>query len=147
MTEANPEESIAAMLSIYRFSVGVGVPIVISALGVAGKKVARGAGWSWEDWYVGSELTLAGIAGAAANLFEFLKPDRVTFGVLEKKLLAGNIGIAFLGFLLYIFMLSFKQDYGPNSGKSKKKQLWVMFGVSNVLGLLTLFGALILMAP
>jgi hypothetical protein len=123
--------------------------MAIVSIGILGKKVSRGAGGGWAraDFYAGAELTLAGISGALVNLFEFLKPERTTFGILEKKLLGGNIGIALLGFVVYYLSLSLQQDFGPTSDKSRTKQLIVMAGVSNILGLATLAGALLLMAP
>jgi len=135
------------MFTAYRYCVGLIVPLVMSAIGVLGKKVARGPGWMWEDFYIGTELTLTGVSGALVNLFEFLKPERVTLSLFEKKLLGGNIAIAIMGLLLYYLTLSLRQDFGPASGKSKGKQLFFMLGVSNVIGLGMLFGALLLMAP
>jgi hypothetical protein len=144
--QAKDAGSVVALLNAYRLSVGFGVPVAILIIGIIGKKVARGAGWDNEDFYAGSELTLAGVSGALVNLFEFLKPERTVFGLLEKKLLGGNIGIAIIGLLGYWFTLSLKQDFGPASGKSLAAQRWMMLGVSNVIGLGTLFGALLLMA-
>lgn len=135
------------MFTAYRYSVGFIVPIVLCAIGVLGKKVARGPGWQWEDFSVGAELTLTGVSGALVNLFEFLKPDRVTFGLVEKRLLAGNLAVAIWGLLFYYLTLSLRQDFGPASGKPLKKQLWVILGLSNVIGLGILIGALLLMAP
>jgi hypothetical protein len=147
MEKTNPD-SIAAMLTMYRCAVGVIVPLAIVIIGVLGKKVSRGgSGWQREDFHAGTELTLAGISGALVNLFEFLKPENVAFGALQKKLLGGNISIALLGFLFYYLTLSLKQDFGPTSGKSNKKQHMMMLGVSNVIGLAVLVGALLLMAP
>lgn len=144
--EVKDTGSVVALLNAYRLSVGFGVPVAILVIGIIGKKVARGPGWDKEDFCAGSELTLAGVSGALVNLFEFLKPERVVFGLLEKKLLGGNIGIAIIGLLGYWFTLSLKQDYGPMSGKSLTVQRVMMLGVSNAIGLGTLFGALLLMA-
>lgn len=140
-------ESITSIATAYRLGVGAGIPALICAIGVVGRKVARGKGWTYEDFYVGAELTLAGVAGALVNLLDFLKPDRATLGLLEKKLLGGNIAIGFMGLFLYYLSLSFHQDYGPASGSSKKKQLFFLFGVSNAIGLLALYGAVLLMHP
>ncbi len=149
MTEQAANENVTALFTAYRLAVGAVVPLAIVTIGILGKKVSRGVGGGWEreDFYAGAELTLAGISGALVNLFEFLKPERTTFGMLEKKLLGGNIGIALLGFIFYYLTLSLRQDFGPASGKSDTKQLLVMAFVSNTIGLATLVGALLLMAP
>lgn len=140
-------QNMASLLTEYRFAVGIAVPIVISAIGVVGKKVARGPGWSQDDLYLGNELTLTGVSGALVNICDLLlKPDS-PFGMLQRRLTSANIALVVLGLLLYYVALSFRQDYGPTSGKSKKKQLFVLLGVSNAIGLAILFGALMLMAP
>lgn len=146
MTEDQSSASVASMLVTYRYLVGAVVPIIISGIGVLGRKVARGTGWEVDDFCVGTELTLAGVSGSLVNIAEFLKPDNATFGLLQKKLLGGNLGIALLGFFFYYLSLSLHQDFGPKSGKSRKKQLFFLVGVSNVIGLATLVGALFLMA-
>ncbi len=149
IVEAQNRASVTALFTAYRLAVGAVVPVAIVAIGTLGKKVSRGAGGGWarEDFYAGAELTLAGIAGALVNLFEFLKPDRTAFGILEKELLGGNIGVVLWGFMMYQLTLSLRQDFGPLSSKSRGKQLLMMAGVSNVFGLITLAGALLLMAP
>lgn len=141
--DAKPAETVMSLLNGYRLSIGFGIPVAILIIGIVGKKVARGPGWQKEDFYAGSELTLAGVSGALVNLFEFLKPDRPTFGAVEKSLLRGNIGIAIIGLLGYWFTLSIRQDFANASPLTKNVML---LGVSNAIGLGTLFGALLLMA-
>lgn len=149
MIDLSAETDLSSLLTPYRIGVGVVVPVAIVLIGAVGKKVGRGygAGWDREDVYAGTELTLAGLSGILVNLFEFLKPERVTFGPLEKKLLGGNLFMLMLAFLAYLFTLAFKQDFGPQSGKSRAKQLFVMAGISNIVGFFVLFAALVLMAP
>jgi hypothetical protein len=130
----------------YRYQVGLIVPLVTLAIGIVGKKIARGAGWERTDFYIGTELSLAGVSGALVNLFDLLKEDR-TIGLLERKLLGGNVAIVLLGLLLFYIALSLHQDFGPSTGKSTKKQLFFLLGISNLVGLFTLIGALLLMAP
>jgi hypothetical protein len=136
------------VFSSYRLTVGVTVPLAIVLIGALGKKISRGGGgWEREDVYAGTDLTLAGMTGILVNLAEYLKAERTTIGSLDKKLLGGNLSMLLIGFIAYQFTLSFKQDYGPKSNRAGWKQLCVMAGVSNLLGFLTLFAALVLMAP
>jgi hypothetical protein len=139
-------QNISSMLTEYRYAVGIIVPLVIVAIGVLGKKVARGPGWEYADFYLGNELTLAGVSGTLVNFFDLLKPEQ-PFGMLQRKLVGANITIAILGLVLYYVALSLRQDYGPESGKSENKQLFFLLVVSNAIGLATLVGALMLMAP
>src|SRR5690348_3894959 len=105
MTGSNSADSIAGLLSAYRYGVGIGVPLVILLLGLIGRKVARGRGWAAGDFYLGPELTLAGVSGALVNILELLKPANSTFGLLEKKLTGGNIALCMLGLLTYYLIL------------------------------------------
>lgn len=61
------------LLAMYRFVVGIGVPLVLAAIGVLGKKVVRGHGWQSTDFYLGIELCLAGIANGLVSSCELLK--------------------------------------------------------------------------
>jgi hypothetical protein len=139
-------QDIASLMTAYRYVVGVAVPLVTLLIGIVGKKTARGPSWERTDFYVGTEITLAGVSGALVNIFDLLKPDR-PIGLLQRKLVGGNIAIVLLGLLLFYVTLSLHQDFGPSSGKSIKKQLFFLLGLSNTVGLATLLGALMLMAP
>lgn len=139
-------QNITGLFTEYRYAVGLIVPLCIVIFGVLGKKIARGPKWMREDFYVGSEMTLAGVADSLVNIFDLLKPDK-TIGLLEKKLIGGNIAIVIFGLICFYVALSLHQDFGPSSGKSTKKQLFFLLLVSNVIGLATLIGALLLMSP
>lgn len=139
-------QDITAILTTYRFEVGILVPVVTLLIGIVGKKIARGPSWERTDFYIGTELTLAGVSGSLVNLFDLLKPEK-TVGLLEKKLLGGNVAIVILGLLMFYITLSLHQDFGPSSSKSIKKQLFFLLGISNLVGWATLVGALMLMAP
>jgi hypothetical protein len=140
------DKGIFDLMNMYRYSVGLGVPLTTLGMGIVGKKTARGPGWLIADFYVGTELTLAGVSGALVNIFDLLRPERFV-GMLARKLMAANIGIAIIGLLLFYVVLSLHQDYGPNANNSTRKQhIWLLL-ISNVVGLGTLIGALLLMAP
>jgi hypothetical protein len=144
MDEAN---SVSELFTAYRYWVGLGVPLAIVVIGVVGKKIARGPNWARTDFYVGSELSLAGVSGALVNFADLLKSDKV-MNLLWKKLIGGNVAIAVFGLICFYIALSFHQDYGAHSPTtSNKKQLFFLLGVSNVIGLATLVGALLLMPP
>lgn len=120
--------------------------MALAVLGVVGKKVARGPGWKREDVYLGVEFTLAGVSAALLNIFEFLKPVR-NLDAFEKKLLGANVATAFLGLILFTFALSMHQDYGGNSNRSRRAQLFWLAFVSNVLGFAVLVAAIMVMPP
>jgi hypothetical protein len=131
----------------YRIEVGLVVPLLTLLIGMVGKKILKGPGWQPLDANVGAELSLAGVSGAIVNLFDLSKPEKA-IGVLEKRLLHGNILLALLGIVFFCVALSFVQDFTPKSGKPEfKKQLIWLTIVSNAIGLATLIGAVMSMAP
>ena len=147
-TEPREGQTLGSLFTAYRFTVGLVVPLSIVVAGTIGKKVQRGVGGGWkrEDFYAGPELCLAGISGALVNLFEINKSTATVISPFERHLITGNSLIAFFGFICYYLTLSFGLDYGPKSAKPDKAQLIMMAGISNMIGLAVLFGALILMA-
>jgi len=145
LADPNIHQSLAAMMAVYRYCVGFGVPAAILAIGVIGKKVARGRGWKEEDFYAGSELALAGVSGALVNLLEFLKPERTALGMLEKMLLGGNLLVVVVGLVGYWLTLSLKQDYATKLERASIRGRVLLLGFSNAIGLGVLLGALLMM--
>lgn len=126
-------------LRMYRYAVGLGVPLVLAAFGVLGKKVVRGPGWKRTDFYIGVELTLAALANGLVSSCELLK---ATTGALPQKMAGYAVAsaiVTLLEFFMFLFLLSVHQDWQSNDSDLKLKFIWLGV-VSNVLGL----GALIL---
>jgi hypothetical protein len=123
----------------YRLVSGAGVPLVLAVLGILGKKLARGKGnpsWRRSDFYLGVEFTLAGVAAALINLLEILlKPGR-NLAPGDGTLLMLNFGTLFFGMLLFMFVLSFHQDYEDEKHMdiARKKELKMLGGVCNAIG-------------
>lgn len=130
----------------YRVYPGLGVPVGLAVVGILGKKLTRGAGGGWcsSDFYLGVEFTLAAVSAALLNLFDFLKPNR-PLQASDTKVLLANFLVAFIGMILFIFVLSLHQDYQGNPKKSQRRQLVVLAGVANMLGFLILAIGVILM--
>lgn len=132
----------------YRLTVGAGVPIVLALVGVLGKKLARGRGWRRADFYLGVEFTLAGVSTALANIFDvLLKPGREPQTV-DNKLLLLNFLTSFVGMILFMFVISFHQDYEDvnHRGDARRKELQMLAGASNVIGFLMMLAGVALMS-
>jgi hypothetical protein len=136
--------NISQLWTGYRYYVGILVPLVTLLIGVIGKKIARGPGWERTDFYLGTELSLAGVSGALVNIFDLLRPEK-TVGLLEKKLMGTNMTVVLLGLLLFYIVLSLQQDLGAKSASSSTKQILFLLFFSNFVGIITLVGALMLM--
>jgi hypothetical protein len=144
----------------YRVVVGACVPILLAILGILGKKLTRGPAGSWarSDFYLGTEFCLAGVSVAIIDLFDLLmKPHAVEdasqvasaaitpvrLPAINGTLVAMNVGLVILGFVLFMFVLSLHQQYRNESNvtDARKKELLMLAGLSNVLGCLVLLGA------
>src|SRR6266849_9766663 len=122
----------------YRAVSGVGLPLLLAAFGIFGKKLARGVqgGWKRSDFYLGVEFTLAAVSAALINILDaLLKPSSVT-KALERGMLLGNVGVAIGGLFLFMFVLTMHQDYEneKNIDAARKRELKALAGVCNVIG-------------
>jgi len=138
----------------YTWFTGILVPIILVILGVISKKLVRGAatstGFKRQDFYLGPELTLAAISAALLNIFDILKITRTS--PVSRIALLPNIIIAFMGFVLFMLVLSFHQDWASNGaiieagkpGKSTKKELFWLLFICNVIGFGLLVAGIIL---
>jgi|SRR5947209_174000 len=123
-------------MSGYRYITGVGVPALLALLGVVGKKLARqGRGWKARDFYLGVEFTLAAVSAALVNIFDLLNPSRSAPG--SRAALLANVTVAFVGMLLFMFVLSLHRDWESNERHSAKELFWLL-GVANAIGLVLL---------
>jgi hypothetical protein len=132
----------------YRVTVGAGVPIVLAIVGILGKKLARGKGWRRADFYLGVEFTLAGVAAALASVFDLLlKPGR-KLQAIDNELLLLNFLVAFIGMVLFMFVISLHQDYEDvnNTGDARKKEIEMLAGASNMLGFIMMLIGVLLMS-
>lgn len=135
--------------------------MVLAIIGILGKKLTRGPAGSWKrsDFYLGAELCLAGVSVAIIDLFDLLlKPHSaeaasqvaslvavVPAGAknLDVWLVIQNVGIIVLGFVVFMFVLSMHQQYNNegNADATRKKEMWLLAGLSNVVGCLVLLCA------
>ena len=122
----------------YRYISGIGVPILLSLLGIFGKKLVRGKGWKRSDFYLGVEFTLAALSAALVNIFDLLRPNRVrTEG--DNTILLANFIVALFSLLMFMFVLSLHQDWESSDATRGKQLLWLA-GISNAIG----FGLLLM---
>lgn len=129
--------------------IGVGVPLSLSGFGILAKKISRFAkGWKRSDFYLGSELTLAGVSTAFISTLEILlKPGRA-LKVEDVWPLVENGLVAFLGLFLFLAVLSMHQDYEDetNAGAARIKEIKFVGLLSNAIGFAVLATAVAVMA-
>ena|SRR5438477_7467724 len=132
------------LMSMYRYVVGIGVPLALAMIGVLAKKVARrGRGWRRTDFYLGIELTLAGLANGLVSSCELLKVTTGTLPLHAARYAVASAAVTFFGFFILLYLLSIHQDWESNDTEPKRKLIWLGV-VSNMLGLGTLIGSTVL---
>ena len=112
------------------------------------KRLSRGAGPGWRrsDFYIGAEFALAGVAASLVNIFElFVNPER-PWKDAYKHLGFGNFAVAFLGLVLFMYILTMHQENEKesNEGAARTHELWMLAGASNMLGFLVLLMGVVL---
>jgi hypothetical protein len=145
----------------YRIIVAGSVPIVLGVIGILGKRLTRGTAGSWKrsDFYLAGELCLAGISAAAISLCDLLlKPAEQSLGpqmasisngaaqaAIDTKLVGINFGVVFLGMVVFMFVVILFQDYvrEANVDAARKKEIWMLAGLGNGLGVLVLLAAVL----
>jgi len=126
-----------------QYFVAVGVPFILLLLGAVSRKLVRGHAWQRSDFYLGIDLSLAGISSGLIYISELLSTKANEAGCLtpacigfresvDHKLLAdaGYIVIALVCFLL---VLALHQDYERNTS-NLKSQLIFLGILSNLVG-------------
>lgn len=129
---------------MYRYIVGIGVPVAFTGLGALGKKLIRkSGGWQISDFYLGIELTLAGIANGLVGSFDLLK---LSSGALPPNMVPYAVAsavVTFCGFFSFLFLLSIHQDWESNDTDQRGKMIRLGI-VSNGVGLVILFASIML---
>ncbi len=96
------------------------------------------------DFYVIDQLSLAAVADAASSIIAAHKPGRTSDQ--GAGLVWGNLGILFLGIIIFFVGQSIWQDYGPESVVYKASVFARITVVAALLGFLALAGASLLLA-
>jgi len=129
----------------YRFIPGLGVPIVVTIIGIMAKKLARGKPWERSHFYLGTELTLAAFAAALLNLGDLIKPDAPPLANLP-TLVGLNVGAAIITLILLLFVLSLHQDWESKTIERPKTSFFWLILVSNMIGF-GLLAAVVILVP
>lgn len=129
----------------YRFIPGIGVPLIVTVIGIFSKKLARGKRWERSHFYSGTELTLAAMAAALLNLGDLIKPDATPPANLM-TLVGLNVGAALITLISLLFVVSLHQDWESKTKERPKLSFFWLILVSNVIGF-GLLAAVVILIP
>lgn len=119
------------MNDIYNYCTVFLIPIALILVSAVTKKIVRGSGWRWEDFYLGMDLTLAAFSAAAVNVLDFQGRANPPVGTNIGANAAWYIAVCFF---LYIVQTAFHQDW-QRPEKIGKKQILMLGLASNIIGI------------
>jgi len=130
-----------------RYFIAVGIPFLLIFLGAIARKLIRATAWEREDFFLGVDLSIAGISSGLIFIFEVVSKKaesigctteacRSFFATVDQKLLydAEFLVAALIGFLI---VLAIHQDQVRKTGNPRVKLL-VLGVLGNMIGVLLL---------
>ncbi|HEX6747053.1 MAG TPA: hypothetical protein VF092_07115 [Longimicrobium sp.] len=130
-----------------RYFIAVGIPFLLILLGAISRKLIRSTAWEREDFFLGVDLSIAGISSGLIFISELVSKKAESIGCataacrsfvasVDQKLLhdAGFLVVALIVFLL---VLTIHQDQWRKTGNPRSKLL-VLGVFGNVIGVLLL---------
>ena len=129
------------------YFVALGVPILFIVSGAIGKKLVRGAhGWDADDFYLGVELTLGSISAALIHIFDLIKhvPSEATpWPPGLPGQIGATAGFIAVCFFAFIWILSTHQDWHDAAANRRRRQMFWLGGVCNLIGAALMFAFII----
>ena len=130
-----------------RYFIAVGIPFLLILLGAISRKLIRSSAWEREDFFLGVDLSIAGISSGLIFISELVSKKAESIGCttaacrsfiasVDLKLLhdAGFLVAALIAFLI---VLAIHQDGLRNTGNGRRQ--WLALGVAaNLIGVLML---------
>jgi hypothetical protein len=135
------------MIFTNRYFIAVGIPFLLIFLGAVARKLIRATPFIPDDFYLGVDLSIAGISAGLIYTSELLtaKADaagcatsacRMLIAHADDRLLRDSTFLS-VALFLFLLILAFHQDKGGNAGTPRRRML--MLGVvSNVIGVVLL---------
>jgi hypothetical protein len=130
--------------SYMRYIPGLGVPLIVTGMGILAKKLAGRDDWKRDHFYLGSELTLAALATGLLNFYDLCKPGKVQEDF--QRLVGLNATAILMCFILLMFVLSLHQDWEPRVKERPKLSFFWLICVSNMIGF-GLLAAVVILIP
>ncbi|HEX8244566.1 MAG TPA: hypothetical protein VF541_13765 [Longimicrobium sp.] len=133
-----------------RYFFAVGIPFLLILLGAVAKKLIRSTAWVRDDFFLGVDLSLAGISSGLIYISDLLTTKAASIGcstpicreflATVDERLANDATYLSLALLLFLLVLAIHQDRARNPESAREQ--WLMLGLlGNAIGvaLLTVF--------
>jgi hypothetical protein len=130
---------------IYRTLINLmplGIPLILLISGGFAKKLIRGSGWAWRDFYLGIEFSLATMSAALVNIVDLAKGFTNIQNISENLI---KTVLCLVGtFLFFIIIMCIHQDW-ENRDDNENAKRFLLAVCCNLLGasMLTVFVLLV----
>ncbi|OGQ60456.1 MAG: hypothetical protein A3J24_09275 [Deltaproteobacteria bacterium RIFCSPLOWO2_02_FULL_53_8] len=125
------------------YLIALGIPLILLICGALAKKLVRGGGWKYTDFFLGVEISLAALGSEMVYLYDLQKLS-VTPAVeisRPEKIIA-TTSIIVITFFLLLCVLSIHQDWEGRTQNWKGQIVW-LGGFCNGIGI-ALFAAFVM---
>lgn len=127
------------------YLIAVGIPLILLLCGAIAKKLVRGGGWKYSDFFLGVELALAALGSAMVYFYDLQK-----LGVTQASPpvpVADKIGATAtflaIAFFLLLWVLSTHQDWEGRTQNPRGQIVWLGL-ISNGVGI-ALFASFVML--
>jgi hypothetical protein len=115
------------------FLVSFGIPLILLFCGGFAKKLVRGGGWKWADFFLGVEIALSALGSAMVYLYELTKTQGTNGSFLNSKL-ATTASFIVISFCILLIILSIHQVWEGRNQNPTGQVAWLGIGC-NAIGI------------
>ncbi|MCB1824035.1 MAG: hypothetical protein KDJ54_05415 [Candidatus Competibacteraceae bacterium] len=127
------------------YLIALGIPLILLLCGALAKKLVRGGGWKYSDFFLGVELALAALGSAMVYFYDLQKlgstPATPPVPVSDK--IGATASFLAIAFFLLLWVLSTHQDWEGRTQNRRGQIVWLGL-ISNGVGIALFFSFVML---
>lgn len=127
------------------YLIAVGIPLILLLCGAIAKKLVRGGGWRYSDFFLGVELALAALGSAMVYFYDLQKLGAVQASsqVSVGDKIGATASFLAIAFFLLLWILSTHQDWEGRTQSPRGQIVWLGI-ISNGVGI-ALFASFVML--
>lgn len=127
------------------YLIAVGIPLILLLCGAIAKKLVRGGGWKYSDFFLGVELALAALGSAMVYFYDLQKLGavQVSSPVSVSDKISATASFLAIAFFLLLWILSTHQDWEGRTQNPRAQIVWLGL-ISNGVGI-ALFASFVML--
>ena len=127
------------------YLIALGIPLILLLCGAIAKKLVRGGGWKYSDFFLGVELALASLGSAMIYFYDLqrlgAKAGNSSISVADK--IGATASFLAIAFFLLLWVLSTHQDWEERTQNVRGQIVWLGV-ISNGVGI-ALFASFVML--